>query len=102
MTLEKRDLNKVCFKKEAEVLRALGHPVRLKILYGLLSGDCNVKNMQECIDIPQATLSQHLTILKNVGVIEGMRDGNQVFYTITSSFVSELMKLLIKEVNNEK
>ena len=38
------------FTREAEIFKALGHPIRLKIVYGLLEvGGCNVKNMQECL-----------------------------------------------------
>lgn len=101
MILEKDRLRKISFKREAEILKALGHPIRLKILCGLLSENCNVKNMQECLTIPQATLSQHLAVLKNIGVIEGERDGNQVIYKITSSFANKLMNLLNQEVNEK-
>lgn len=102
MLLEKKHLHNVSFKKEAEILKALGHPVRLKILCGLFSGECNVKNLQECLNIPQATLSQHLAILKSVNVIEGERDGNQVIYKITSPFGNRLIKLLNEEYFSNK
>ncbi len=97
MIQEKELLEQTSFKQEAEMLRALGHPVRLKILCGLMSESCCVKIMQECLQIPQATLSQHLAVLKGVGVIEGIRYGNLVIYKIRSSFVNQLMTLLIKE-----
>ncbi len=92
----------ICFKSEAEILKALGHPMRLKILYALLSGDCNVKNMQECVEIPQANISQHLIVLKNIGAIKGVREGNQIHYKITNPFVQNLMKLLSMEVDSKK
>jgi len=72
------------FDREAEILKVLGHPVRLKIVAGLMSQTCNVKKIWECLQLPQATVSQHLALLKNKGVIEGRRDGVEVFYHVTS------------------
>ncbi len=71
------------FDREAEILKVLGHPVRLKIVAGLMSQSCNVKKIWECLGLPQATVSQHLALLKNKGIIEGRRDGVEVFYHVT-------------------
>ena len=76
-----KDLN--C-DREAEILKVLGHPVRLKIVAGLMSQSCNVKKIWECLGLPQATVSQHLALLKNKGIIDGRRDGVEVFYTVIS------------------
>ncbi len=72
------------FDREAEILKVLGHPVRLKIVAGLMSQTCNVKKIWECLQLPQATVSQHLALLKNKGIIEGRRDGVEVFYHVVS------------------
>lgn len=72
------------FDREAEILKVLGHPVRLKIVAGLMSQTCNVKKIWECLQLPQATVSQHLALLKNKGIIEGRRDGVEVFYHVIS------------------
>ncbi|MGK2904857.1 MAG: ArsR/SmtB family transcription factor [Desulfuromonadales bacterium] len=72
------------FDREAEILKVLGHPIRLKIVAGLMSQSCNVKKIWECLELPQATVSQHLALLKNKGIIEGKRDGVEVFYQVTS------------------
>lgn len=72
------------FDRQAEILKVLGHPVRLKIVAGLMSQSCNVKKIWECLGLPQATVSQHLALLKNKGIIEGRRDGVEVFYHVVS------------------
>ncbi len=70
---------------QAEVFKALGHPIRLKIVYGLMKvGGCNVKNMQECLGLHQATVSQHLIHLKSRGIIESTRDGLQMIYSVNN------------------
>lgn len=90
MTFDKsRDLT-----NEAEILKALGHPVRLKIVAGLCTKECNVKNIWECLGLPQATVSQHLALLKNKGIIEGKRDGAEVYYSVVHPLAQKIVAIL--------
>ena len=81
--------------REAEILKVLGHPIRLKIVAGLMSQSCNVKKIWECLGLPQATVSQHLALLKNKGIIEGRRDGVEVFYHVISEEAKQVVTSLI-------
>lgn len=73
------------FEQKAEILKAIAHPVRLCILRGLAEqGESNVGKMTTCLDIPQATVSQHLAKMKAVGIIKGKRKGTQVIYKLTN------------------
>ena len=72
------------YDRESEILKVLGHPIRLKIVAGLMSQSCNVKKIWECLNLPQATVSQHLALLKNKDIITGRREGVEVFYQVTS------------------
>lgn len=81
--------------REAEILKVLGHPVRLKIVAGLMSQSCNVKKIWECLELPQATVSQHLALLKNKGIIVGKRDGVEVFYQVTSTEARNIVESLM-------
>jgi len=82
------------FDTEAEILKVLGHPVRLKIVAGLCTKECNVKHIWECLGLPQATVSQHLALLKNKRIIEGKRDGVEVHYTVVHPLARKLIELL--------
>ena len=86
------------FDREAEVLKVLGHPVRLKIVAGLMSQSCNVKKIWECLGLPQATVSQHLALLKNKGIIEGNRDGVEVYYQVVSDQAKQVIASLFGEI----
>lgn len=86
----------ISFDREAEILKVLGHPVRLKIVAGLMSQSCNVKKIWECLELPQATVSQHLALLKNKGIIEGKRDGVEVFYQVTSAETRKIVEALME------
>ncbi len=85
------------FSREAEVFKALGHPIRLKIVYGLLKlGGCNVKNMQECLGLHQATVSQHLIHLKNKGIITSSRQGLEMVYRVADEWTTALIDKMSK------
>ena len=84
------------FSSEAEILKVLGHPIRLKIVAGLCTKECNVKHIWECLGLPQATVSQHLALLKNKGIIEGKRDGAEVHYRVISPLAKQIILVLCK------
>lgn len=82
------------YSEEAEIFKVLGHPVRLKIAAGLCAEECTVKIIWECLALPQSTVSQHLAIMKNKGVITGKRDGNEVRYSVTNPMVRRLIEAM--------
>lgn len=82
------------FNDESEILKVLGHPIRLKIVAGLYFQKCNVKHIWECLGLPQATVSQHLAILKDKGIIEGKREGVEVYYSVIHPLAKEIIKTL--------
>ena len=87
------DINKQ-FLAESEVLKVLGHPIRLKIVAGLCTQECNVKHIWECLGLPQATVSQHLALLKNKGIIEGKREGVEVHYRVINPLAKRIIEAL--------
>jgi len=82
------------FAEEAEVLKVLGHPIRLKIVAGLCTKECNVKHIWECLGLPQATVSQHLALLKNKGIISGKREGVEVHYSVIHPLAKKIIASL--------
>ena len=82
------------FTTEAEILKVLGHPIRLKIVAGLCTRECSVKHIWECLGLPQATVSQHLALLKHKGIIEGKREGVEVHYSVINPLAKKLISLL--------
>jgi len=82
------------YEKAAEILKTLGHPVRLKIVEALMRNESCVKNIWTALDLPQATVSQHLALLKNKGILSSKRDGVSVCYTLTDKTVIKLLKVI--------
>lgn len=88
------------YDRESEILKVLGHPIRLKIVAGLMSESCNVKKIWECLGLPQATVSQHLALLKNKAIISGRREGVEVFYQVTSPEARRIVGAIFSENSN--
>jgi len=83
------------FDEYADVLKAMGHPARLCILNGILrTGGCNVTHIQECIELPQSTISQHIQKLRSAGIIEGTRSGTEITYTLKNRKVLDIINIL--------
>lgn len=89
MNIEK--IKKADFSREADILKTIGHPVRLKIIVGLLESECCVKDIWECMELPQALVSQHLSILKSKGIVNAKREGNKMHYGVKDPFVKRIL-----------
>ena len=95
--MNKEDIKKIDFSKEADILKAVGHPVRLKIVAGLMESECCVKDIWECLDLPQPVISQHLSILKNKGLVTSKREGNRTHYRISNMMVENIVASCMRE-----
>ena len=84
------------YKKESDLLKALAHPVRLKMVEGLLGKECNVNKMVEALKLPQSTVSQHLGILRLNGVVTIRKEGVKTCYRVLDEKVKEIIKVLMK------
>ena len=85
------------FERISEVLKALAHPARLQIIAGLLKDECNVSQIQQSLGLPQSTISQHLRVLKNGGIIRGRREGTKMCYRVVDKRVREIIKVMEKK-----
>lgn len=84
--------------RQAELLKALGHPVRLQIVHGLLESGCrSVRCMEVQTGMSQSSISQHLQKLRAVGAVLAERSGNQVHYRVSSPLVAALVEALTHE-----
>jgi ArsR family transcriptional regulator len=66
----------------AEVLRAVAHPLRIRIVAILCDGDEHVTGLAERLDAPQAIVSQQLRILRSQGLVEATRENGFATYHI--------------------
>ncbi|HAJ56784.1 MAG TPA: transcriptional regulator [Candidatus Omnitrophica bacterium] len=87
------------YMEKSEILKALGHPVRLKIVDSLLSKNecnCNVKKMVLTLGLPQSTVSQHLGVLKSRGIVSIRKEGVRTCYRVLDKRVKGIISALQK------
>jgi len=70
------------YEARARIVKAMAHPTRLFIVDELAKGERCVNELTEMIGADMSTVSKHLTVLKNVGIIMDEKRGLQVFYSL--------------------
>ncbi|MGQ9650111.1 MAG: ArsR/SmtB family transcription factor [Phycisphaerae bacterium] len=70
------------YQARARVAKALAHPSRLLILDILTEGECCVCKLTPLVGADQSTVSKHLAILKNAGLIEDRKQGLNTYYRV--------------------
>lgn len=82
-------------------LKALANDTRIKIVQTLENGNnLNVTQITNIIKSSQSSISQHLAILKDAGILKTRRDAQTIFYSIKDSRASNILKLLNKGAEN--
>lgn len=69
-------------EKRATVIKAMAHPSRLLMVEELSHGERCVCELTELVGADISTVSKHLTLLKNVGIVQDERRGTSIFYTL--------------------
>ena len=82
------------YETSAQMLKILGHPLRLKIAVGLVNQPKCVRDIWGCLDLPQAVVSQHLAMMKAGGIIVGTRHGVEMHYTVIDPLVMVIIDFL--------
>ena len=70
------------FEQNARIFKALSHPTRLQILHLIRERRPCVRAMEEVLGVAQSNVSQHLSLLRNIGIVKAERNGHQVCYRI--------------------
>ena len=78
--MEKKEWSRL--NVQANIIKALSHPSRLYIVQELNKGERCVCELTEKIGTDMSTVSRHLSVLRNAGIIADDKRGNQIFYTL--------------------
>ncbi len=82
------------YRLQAEFCRGMSHPKRIQILKTLKSGEKTVTELARITALPQANLSQHLNILRQLGLLTARRAGTNIYYSITDPRIVEACDLV--------
>ena len=75
-------------------LKAMSHPLRLKILCTLGENEVSVQDIVEAVGTSQSNISQHLAILRDKGILASRKDANKVFYRVGDSRTLRLIGMM--------
>lgn len=85
---------------KAAFFRALAHPVRIRILELLVTGERSVQELQEALGVDQPVVSQQLAVLRSTNIVAGRKEGVSVRYSVRDPLIAELLKIARRIFNN--
>ena len=75
-------------------LKAMSHPLRLKILCTLADQELSVQEIVDAVGTSQSNISQHLAILRDKGIICSRKNANRVFYCVSDDRILKLIDMM--------
>ena len=75
-------------------LKAMSHPLRLKILCTLGDKEISVQDIVDKVGTSQSNISQHLAILRDKGILDSRKDANRVYYRVGDSRTLRLIDMM--------
>lgn len=92
-------MNKAKFDHMAVIMKAMAHPTRLFILDKLNEKEHCVCELQELICADMSTVSKHLAVLRNAGIINSRKQNNQVYYRLLCPCILDMYKCVADILN---
>ena len=93
--------DKQIYEMHAEMCKVFTNPVRVEILNLLQDGRRSVNTLAELTGYNQPNISQHLTIMREKGIVTAEKVGNNVFYSLSNPKISEAFDIM-KEILYEQ
>jgi DNA-binding transcriptional ArsR family regulator len=85
----------------SEFFKALAHPLRIRILDSLRSGEVGVNELSARLKVEQSTLSQQLAVLRKSNIVVGRKEGQNVFYSASDPAIYRLIDDARQIFNNQ-
>ena len=82
------------YQLHASICHTLANPKRLEIIDRLRVGERSVTELVEALEISQANLSQHLSVMRQKGIVTTRREGLKVFYRLSNSKITQACDLM--------
>lgn len=82
------------FDQWADILKTLGHPLRLQIIKLLAEDDRCVLSLWSKLHLQQSVVSQHLAVLRKKGIVQCTRRGTRMNYSVKNKEIKEIIRLI--------
>ncbi len=94
---EKPKIDMAIYNMQAGISKTLANPIRLAILHTLRDGEKSVNELTDTIGISQSNLSQHLAIMRQVGILKTRKQGTSIYYSVTNPKINQACDM-VREV----
>ena len=103
---EKPKIDMTIYNMQATISKTLANPIRLAILHILKDGEKNVNDLTDTIGISQSNLSQHLALMRQIGIVNTRKQGTSVFYSVINPKINEacdtVREILVEQLKKIK
>lgn len=86
---EKPKIDMTIYNMQAAISKTLANPIRLAILHNLRDGEKSVNELTDILGISQSNLSQHLAIMRQVGIVTTRKQGTSIYYSVTNPKINQ-------------
>jgi len=100
--MELYDIKQINYEAQAKVMKALAHPSRLLIVNALMDHELCVCELRELLPHNLSTVSRHLSVLKNAGLLSEEKRGLYVYYKLTVPCLSNFLSCVTQMVTESK
>jgi DNA-binding transcriptional ArsR family regulator len=86
---------------KAQFFKALAHPVRIRLLEQLVTGEARVQDLQKALDLDQPIVSQQLARLRASGIVVTRKQGPNVYYAVADPMLGRLLEVAKSILNRQ-
>ena len=92
----------VSYQQQAMILKALAHPSRLAMVEALRSGEHCVCELQHLVGSDMSTVSKHLSVLKQAGIVTARREGVQIYYHLRIPCILQVFSCMTAALQEDR
>lgn len=86
---ENPKIDMTIYNMQATISKTLANPIRLAILHTLRDGEKSVNELTDILGISQSNLSQHLALMRQVGILTTRKQGTSIYYSVTNPKINQ-------------
>lgn len=89
-------------EEKAAILKGIAHPVRLRVVEALARREMSVCEIAELFDFDRTTISKHLSLMKDLGILDSRKDGLHVIYRLKMRCLASVLSCVEKVVRGRE
>jgi ArsR family transcriptional regulator len=86
---DKPKIDMTIYNMQAAISKTLANPIRIAIIHTLRDGEKSVNELTDILGISQSNLSQHLALMRQVGILTTRKQGTSIYYSVTNPKINQ-------------